>query len=59
MTQEEAEKRAQELWGNKAFAILVGLDRYVVGECNGPFKRPYGFGTSWDEAFKNAHFNLN
>lgn len=59
MNNQEAEEKAREMWGEHAFAILAGPNHYIVGENNGPFKQPYGCGTSWDEAFESAKLNLN
>ncbi len=63
MQEEEAQKKAKELWGEHAFVELSECHHhgthYYVGETSGPFQQLYGGGDSWEEAFKAAHFNLN
>jgi hypothetical protein len=57
-TKEAAEVEAKKLWGINAFVGVFGSD-YVVGEVNGIFRQAYGYGSSWDKAFKSAKFNIN
>lgn len=58
MTQEQAQAKAAELWGQKAFALLVD-GQCLVGETEGPIRFYYGVGSSWNEAFSHAHMMSN
>ena len=59
MNQTEAQKKAEELWGDQAFADMVASAHFIVGEKNGRFTQVYGHGRNWEKAFENANLRLN
>jgi hypothetical protein len=54
----EAQKKAKEMWGEKAF-VAVAPNCFLVGEYDEIFQHIYGAGVTWELAFYNAHINLN
>jgi len=57
--QVDAEEKAKSLWGPTGFAFSMGMNKFIVGEINGPFRQSYGEGNSWDKAFESAKLNIN
>ena len=58
MERVEAQKKAKEMWGEKAF-VAITPSCCLVGEQDEKFQHVYGAGTTWELAFYDAHMNLN
>jgi hypothetical protein len=63
MNHEEAQAKAQKLWGDGGFAIPMSHNCYLVGEKDqqdpAQFQHIYGAGATWELAFHDAWLSLN